>query len=347
MKDSVKNYYGEVLTHSDDLQTNACCTGAEPPQYMKDILSKIHDDVISRYYGCGLVIPEHLEGASVLDLGCGAGRDVYTLSALVGESGSVTGVDMTEQQLAVAREHQAYHADAFAYKQSNVSFIEGELENLGKLGLEPASFDVIVSNCVINLCDDKPAVLKAAYDLLKPGGEMYFSDVYASRRIPKELTQNDVLFGECLSGAFYWNDFIHSSKQAGFLDPRLVESSPIVIENPEIEKLLDGFDFYSATYRLFKIEDLEPECEDYGQAVVYKGGIPHNETRFKLDAHHLIEAGRVFPVCGNTDSMLRETRFKDYFEFIGDRSTHYGIFEGCGTAIPFEDDAASEEASCC
>lgn len=347
MKDSVKNYYGEVLSHSDDLQTNACCTGAEPPRYMKDILSKIHDDVISRYYGCGLVIPEHLEGANVLDLGCGAGRDVYTLSALVGESGSVTGVDMTEQQLAVAREHQSYHAEVFGHKQSNVTFIEGELENLGKLGLEPASFDVIVSNCVINLCEDKPAVLKAAYDLLKPGGEIYFSDVYASRRIPKALMENEVLFGECLSGAFYWNDFINSSKKAGFLDPRLVESSPIVIENSEIEKLLNGFDFYSATYRLFKIEELEPECEDYGQAVIYKGGIPHSETRFKLDAHHLIEAGRVFPVCGNTDSMLRDTRFKDYFEFIGDRSVHYGIFEGCGTAIPFEGEAASDEASCC
>lgn len=346
MRDNVKNYYGEVLQHSNDLLTNACCTGAEPPTYIKTILSKIHDEVLAKYYGCGLVIPEKLEGANVLDLGCGAGRDVYTLSALVGEHGSVTGVDMTEQQLKVAREHQQYHADIFGYKKSNVNFIQGELESLATLGLEANSFDAIVSNCVINLCSDKQAVLNAAYSLLKPGGEIYFSDVYANRRIPQALKENEVLFGECLSGAYYWNDFINASKVAGFLDPRLVASSPITIENEEVQNLLDGFKFYSATYRLFKLDDLEPACEDYGQAVIYKGGIPHHESVFKLDGHHYIEKGKVFPVCGNTESMLKDTRFKEHFEFIGDRKNHYGIFEGCGTNIPFED-GVSDDTPCC
>lgn len=106
MKESVQNYYGEVLAHSDNLQTNACCTGDAPPAYMRDILSKIHDEVSSRYYGCGLVMPEALSGARILDLGSGAGRDCYALSALVGEQGSVVGVDMTPQQLAIANKHQ-------------------------------------------------------------------------------------------------------------------------------------------------------------------------------------------------------------------------------------------------
>ncbi len=346
MLDKVKNYYGEVLSHSDDLLTNACCTGDEPPEYMKAILSKIHDEVLARYYGCGLITPELLEGANVLDLGCGAGRDVYTLSVLVGESGSVTGVDMTAQQLEVARKHQQYHADVFEYQSSNVNFVEGELEQLAHLGLEKNSFDIIVSNCVINLCEDKPAVLRAAYELLKPGGEMYFSDVYASRRVPASLRGDEILFGECLSGAFYWNDFLNASKKAGFLDPRLVRSSPITIEDEKIKHLLAWFEFYSATYRLFKLDELESDCEDYGQAVIYKGGIPHHEAVFNLDAHHSIQKGRVFPVCGNTDEMLKHTRFANYFEFIGDRSTHFGIFEGCGTAMPFKDEIG-EAQSCC
>lgn len=343
--EEVKKYYGETLQKSEDLLTNACCTGSEPPQYLKNILIKIHDEVISRYYGCGLVIPEKLENTKILDLGCGAGRDVYTLSALVGENGQVTGVDMTEQQLAVAREYQQYHADTFGYKESNVEFVQGQLENLANLGLESNSFDVIVSNCVINLCVDKAAVLRAAYDLLKPGGEMYFSDVYGSRRVPDVLRNDEVLYGECLSGAYYWNDFQNAAKKAGFLDPRLVDSSPITIENAELQEKVGGIDFYSATYRLFKLPELEPACEDYGQAVIYKGGIAHHERVFKLDAHHHIEKNKVFPVCGNTELMLRATRFSDHFEFIGDRTQHFGIFEGCGTVIPYSDEEG--DGACC
>lgn len=335
MLEEVKNYYGNTLQKSEDLQTNACCTGAAPPEFMKTVLAKIHDEVASRYYGCGLVMPEKLEGCHILDLGCGAGRDVYTLSAFVGEHGSVTGVDMTEQQLAVATAHRDYHAEAFGYAQPNTHFVLGELEKLAELGLPENHYDVIVSNCVINLCVDKMAVLKAANKLLKRGGELYFSDVYASRRVPEHLQRDEVLYGECLSGAYYWNDFINAAKAAGFLDPRLVESSPITIENDALAERVHGIEFYSATYRLFKLPELEPACEDYGQAVIYRGGIAHNEHAFALDGHHYIEKGRVFPVCGNTDSMLRETRFKEHFEFIGDRSTHFGIFEGCGSELPF------------
>lgn len=346
MKEEVQQYYGEILSHSDHLQTNACCTGDAPPLYLRNILSKIHDEVSSRYYGCGLIMPEHLEGCKILDLGSGSGRDCYALSALVGEKGEVIGVDMTDQQLAIANKYTQFHADTFGFKQPNVSFIKGELEQLDTLDLAPNSFDVIISNCVINLCTDKAAVLKHAYDLLKPGGEFYFSDVYADRRIPPALQKDPVLYGECLSGAYYWNDFLNAAKRAGFLDPRLVESSPITVENEQLETILSGYRFYSATYRLFKLADLEPACEDYGQAVIYNGEIPHHPTAFKLDAHHHIEAGKVFPVCGNTYSMLHDSRFQPFFTFIGNTDKHFGIFEGCGTDLPF-DTAANNEANCC
>lgn len=346
MLEEVKNYYGETLKKSEDLLTNACCTSAEPPQYIKDILSTIHDDVLTRYYGCGLVVPEKLEGCHVLDLGCGAGRDVYTLSALVGESGSVTGVDMTEQQLAVAKKYQDYHAEAYGHAKPNTYFVQGELEKLSELELKNNHFDVVVSNCVINLCVNKNAVLQAAYDVLKSGGEMYFSDVYASRRVPAELREDPILYGECLSGAFYWNDFLHAAKQAGFLDPRLVSSSVITIENDALKEKAAGIDFYSATYRLCKLDNLEQDCEDYGQAVIYRGGISHHEHVFQLDAHHKIEKGKVFPVCGNTEMMLSQTRFAEHFDVIGDRSQHYGIFDGCGTDIPFGGEQGDGDACC-
>ena len=350
--DQVKEYYGKVLQKSDDLQTNACCTDAGMPDFVKPVMSKLHDEVVTRYYGCGLVLPEHLEGTRILDLGSGSGRDVYALSALVGASGEVVGVDMTDEQLEVARRHVDYHTDMFGYTRPNVRFLKGYIERLDELDLEPGSFDLIISNCVINLSPDKPAVLREAYRLLKPGGELYFSDVYADRRIPENLASDPVLYGECLGGALYWNDFENLAKSAGFADPRLVTDSPITINNRAQSAKVGPIRFFSATYRLFKLDGLEPACEDYGQAVVYRGTIPNHPHTFGLDKHHDIPRGKVFPVCGNTWKMLRDTRFREHFTFIGDGTTHYGIFEGCGTALPFNARAGaladeSSKGGCC
>jgi len=171
----------------------------------------------------------------VLDLGCGAGRDVYALSAMVGESGQVVGLDMTDEQLEVARKYKEYHADVFGYAQSNVEFIQGDIDQLEDLPYEDGYFDLIVSNCVINLVQDKQKVLKQAFRLLKQGGEMYFSDVYCDRRIPQELVEDEVLYGECLSGALYWRDFLEFSKQAGFTDPRLVKDRVLTTANSKLK----------------------------------------------------------------------------------------------------------------
>ena len=224
--DSVKLYYGKVLKTTDDLKTSACCTADSMPAHLKPLAAKIHPEVSSKYYGCGLVCPSEMTGRRVLDLGAGSGRDAYMLAQLVGETGEVVGVDMTDEQLDVARRHVDWHAQKFGYAKPNTRFLQGYIERLGDLGLEPGSFDVIVSNCVINLSIDKPAVLKGAFDLLKPGGEIYFSDVYADRRLGIDLAKDPELYGECLGGALYWNDFLSLAKGAGFHDPRLVTSRP-------------------------------------------------------------------------------------------------------------------------
>lgn len=325
----VKEYYGQTLESSSDLKTDACSTIAAPPRYIIDALAAVHDDVSARYYGCGLAIPAQLEGLNVLDLGCGAGRDVYAIAKLVGENGSVVGVDMTDEQLAVAREHELWHAEQFGYSKPNTRFLKGYLEKLDELDLEPGSFDVIISNCVINLCMDKPAVFRAAHKLLKPGGELYFSDVYADRRMPKELVEDPVLYGECLSGALYWNDYKDIVREAGFADGRVVDHRRLEIIDKALIAKTDPIRFASVTARLIKLEGLEPACEDYGQAVIYQGGIEGMERIFKLDVEHEIEAGRVFPVCGNTLSMLMDTRFASFFDVVGTGQVHYGLFPGC------------------
>jgi arsenite methyltransferase len=347
--DVVKDYYGKVLKTSADLKTSACCSPEQLPAYIRVLEKNVHPEVTEKYYGCGLVAPAQLKGRRILDLGSGSGRDAYILAQLAGPGGEVVGVDMTEEQLATARSHIDWHAQRFGFENSNVRFVRGYIEQLGALGLEPNSFDVIISNCVINLSIDKPAVLKGAFDLLKPGGEMYFSDVYSDRRLPASVSADPVLIGECLGGALYWNDFLPMAKQNGFLDPRLVTSRPLDITDDELKAKLGNANFYSATYRLFKLDGLEALCEDYGQAVIYKGTIENEPHAFTLDGHHLIEKGKVFPVCGNTWRMLADTRFKEHFDFIGDFSTHYGIFPGCGTANPFSTtgNSATTDGRCC
>lgn len=347
MREIVEAYYGETLTCSADLQTNACCTDDDLPRHLKPLMAKIHPNIVNRYYGCGLIVPPLLTGLTVLDLGCGAGRDVYLLSQMVGKQGRVIGVDMTEAQLVIAKQYQSYHRDAFGYEESNVQFLHGDIERLDELDLADASIDVIISNCVINLALDKSAVLREAYRVLKPGGELYFADVYSDRRIPDALASDPVLYGECLGGALYWNDFLPLARQCGFIDPRLVNDRPITIGNTLLADKVGNIRFYSATYCLFKLTNLELACEDHGQSVVYRGSIPDYPHHVRLDKHHRIETGRQFPVCGNTFRMLHDTRFREHFDFYGGFDRHFGIFPGCGTGIPFDQENSDQPSSSC
>lgn len=345
--DSVQDYYGRQLTGSHDLKTTACCTPGDAPAGLAALIARVHPEVRARYYGCGLVCPPLVAGCRVLDLGCGAGRDVYTLAQLVGPEGEVVGVDMTAAQLAVAERYRAHHGSLFGYH--NVRFVQGYLERLEDLDLDPASFDVIVSNCVVNLSPDKDAVLAGVQRLLKPGGEFYFADVYADRRVPEAVRDDPELYGECLGGALYWNDFLRLAGRQGFPDPRLVEDRPLAVTDPALAPRVGDIRFFSATYRLFKLPDLENACEDYGQSVVYRGTIPDHPHRFVFDRHHTLETGRAFPVCGNTWRMLRNTRFRRHFDFQGDFSRHFGVFPGCGGAMPFSTDTPADSAGggCC
>lgn len=320
--DSVRHYYGDVLKATADLKTSACCVAESPPPHILSALMNVHEDVRNRFYGCGSPIPPGLTGATVLDLGCGTGRDVYVLAQLVGAGGRVIGIDMTDEQLSVARATQGWHAERFGY--ANTRFVQGYIEDLAMI--ESGSVDLVVSNCVINLSPDKPAVFRELFRVLKPGGEMYVSDVFADRRVPDAVRRDPVMLGECLGGALYVEDFRRVMQDVGCADVRTVSTAPISIADPVLARLAGSIAFTSRTVRAFKL-GLEDRCEDYGQVATYLGGLAEAPHHFDLDDHHRFIAHKPMLVCGNTADMLAGSRYAAHFRIDGDKSRHFGLFD--------------------
>jgi len=343
----VKKYYGKELHGVRDLKTNACCCSEELLHpAVKEIESQIDDEILTKFYGCGSPIPPALEERTVLDLGCGTGKDVYIASRLVGSGGFAIGVDMTDEQLDVARKHLDTQMMRFGYSRPNIEFKKGYIENLKKIGIKDNSIDIVMSNCVINLSMDKRKVFSEIFRILKPGGELYFSDVFAGRRIPENLANDPLLHSECLGGAMYIEDFRRILREAGCPDYRVVAKHKITLNNPKIEIKVGMVDFYSMTIRAFKLDSLEDICEDYGQVAVYLGTISGYSHVFELDDHHRFIKGKPMLVCGNTASMLNETRFAGHFKVTGDRSVHYGPCD-CAPAYVKHDSDGEGGGACC
>ncbi len=345
--ESLMQYYGKTLQGKKDLKTSTCkCDDESLSQYIRAIEKKIDDEILTRVYGCGSPVPPAIEGCTVLDLGCGAGRDVYVVSHLVGPEGFVIGVDMTDEQLEIAERHIDAQMKRFGYERPNVEFRKGIIEDLKGIGIHDNSVDVVISNCVINLSSDKRAVFSEIFRILKPGGELYFSDIFAGMRIPEQLKEDPVLHGECLSGAMYIEDFRRMLRGIGCPDYRVVTNKKITLENPEVEAKVGMVDFYTKTIRAFKLDSLEDICEDYGQTAVYLGNIQGYPHAFELDDHHRFITGKPMLVCGNTASMLKETRFAKHFRVTGDRSVHYGSFQ-CAPADIKHENEGKGGGDCC
>ncbi len=336
--DNARTYYGQTLTSSEDLKTSACCTLEAIPAYHRQLLTHVHEEIRSKFYGCGSPLPPSLEGQVVLDLGCGTGRDAYVASQLVGSSGRVLGVDMTEAQLETARKHLPWHMERFGYAEPNVEFRHGIIEDLSSAGVKDHSVDVVISNCVVNLSPSKESVMAEAFRVLRSGGELYFSDVYADRRVPTALQHDPILHGECLSGAFYDEDFRRLLLRLGCSDYRIVSEAPIEISDPALQEKLGSIQFFSRTIRAFKLSELEDSCEDYGQTATYLGTIKETPDAFVLDAMNRFEKGVSQPVSGNTALMLQASRYASHFTVQGDRSVHYGAYTPAGGDEPCADE---------
>ena len=332
-REEIKEYYSNVtVKEHGEMATHTCACGPEAmPKYIRKILADIPEEVTSRFYGCGSPLPAALEGCTVLDLGCGTGRDVFLASKLVGATGKVIGIDMNADQLAVAEAHHAVIAEKWGY--DNVEFKQGYIEALDEVGIADESIDVVISNCVINLSPDKKAVFDEIWRVLKVGGELYFSGIFADRRVPAEINDNPLLVGECLGGAMYIEDFRRLMRKCGWEDFRYVSSSAATIDNEEVEALIGNIQYSSRTVRAFKLPELQEDiCEQYGQTAIYNGGIEGSENYFDLDDHHRFYKGLRLDVCGNSCSYVQNTRFGKYFTIYGDRSVHFGPYEGCGNA---------------
>ena len=324
--DEVREYYGRTLGGSDDLHTDAPhCEAVPPPKYVLDVMPLIADEIIARFYGCGSPIPPALEGCTVLDLGCGTGRDVYVLSKLVGPTGRVIGVDMTPEQLEVAQRYQDEQAARFGFERSNVEFRLGYIEDLAAIGIEDESIDLVVSNCVVNLSPFKELVMSEVYRVLKPGGELYFSDVYASRRLPEELRDDPILHSECLGGATYAEDFRQLMRRAGWPHVVWTVDDPMNVGDLAIETRVGFTSFRSRTIRAIKCDGLEETEEDYGQHATYLGGMPEMPRYFDFDSDLRFVKGKSRAISGNTARMLEASRYGAFFE-VSPARLHRGAF---------------------
>jgi arsenite methyltransferase len=327
VKDQVKEYYGKTLSSGGNLQTNACCCDVDAiPLYQRKVLKLIAPEILDRYYGCGSPLPPQLTGCTILDLGCGTGRDAYSASMLAGQNGQVIAIDMTEEQLEVARRYLPEQMHKFGFESPNIEFIKGDIEDLQTSGIKDESVDVVISNCVINLAADKEKVFAEIFRVLKPGGELFFADVFSDRRVPEHISKDPVMYGECLGGTLYYHDFQRMLRNLGCNDVRIVVSHAITIGNEEIIAKAGDIKFHSATIRAFKLDNLEDDCENFGQEAVYHGTMPEQPDVFKLDSRNKFPANIRIPVCGNTALMLEQSRYAKHFTVFGDQSIHYGHF---------------------
>ncbi|MBI4861371.1 MAG: methyltransferase domain-containing protein, partial [Candidatus Riflebacteria bacterium] len=318
----LQQYYGRVLKTKHDLEKTVCCT-VETNQRYGDILRLVPPEVREKHYGCGCPIPEDdLGGLTVLDLGSGAGLDCFVAAHRVGPTGRVLGIDMTAEQLEVARRNVPAVATAFGFGVPNVEFHEGLIETAESIPDE--SVDLVISSCVINLSPAKDQVFRTIHRVLRNGGEFYIADIASDRRVPPAIADDPKLVAECLGGALYEHDWFDLMKDAGFGDTRTVRRVVVATEVAG-----EPITFFSLTVRGVKVAaPFDRRCEDYGQQAVYRGTIPGHPARFTLDDHHTFEKGRPSPVCRNTGRMLSETRLAPHFG-VTDPIRHFGIFP-CG-----------------
>jgi len=176
--------------------------------------------------GCGnpAAMADLKPGEVVLDLGSGAGVDVFLAANKGGPTGRVIGVDITEEMVDKAK------GIARSYGYYNVEFRLGEIE---KLPIDDESVDVVISNCVINLSPDKSKVFREAYRALKPGGRLIVSDIVSQRELPDEIKNDLDAWTGCIAGALEQQEYLKKIKEAGFHDLQVVPNGGFHVEDPE------------------------------------------------------------------------------------------------------------------
>jgi SAM-dependent methyltransferase len=212
LRSAIQDEYSEVATHpAKGFHFHTGRPLASRLDYPADRLAALPDPVVESFAGVGnpFAWGEPAVGASVLDLGSGAGFDILLAAQMVGPQGHAIGVDMTPAMIAKARRNVELLGLA------NVDIREGYLEDLP---VDDASIDLVISNGVLNLCPDKAAVLRETYRVLKPGGRLQLSDIVVGRAVPEDAKADIGLWTGCIAGALLEPELDSLLKVAGFTE---------------------------------------------------------------------------------------------------------------------------------
>lgn len=331
---AVKQRYSAAARASE---AALCC----PVQYDRRFLEIIPAEVVEKDYGCGDPSRFVKAGETVLDLGSGTGKICFIAAQVVGPTGRVIGVDMTDDMLEVARRNGPIVAERLGY--ANVEFRKGRIQDLGldleildaELKKNPItnannflraqelaaelrvthplvrddSVDVVVSNCVLNLVEpqDKPRLFAEICRVLKKGGRAVISDIVSDEDVPDAMQQDAALWSGCISGALREDLFLKAFEDAGFYGVRLLK------RDAQPWQTVQGIEFRSVTVEAFKGK--QGDCFDFNQAVIYRG--PFREV-LDDDGHRLRRGERV-AVCDKTFQLYRKSPYSDFFEFVEPR----------------------------
>jgi len=322
------------------------------PVEARELLFNVAAEIKNTFHELGAPLPPLLEGCTMVDLGCGSGRDTYLAAQLAGPAGKVIGVEPDAERLGIARKYLAQEMRQFGYDQPNVELVNAVPEDLSFI--PDGSVDVVISNCTFNLSPDKGAYIREVRRILKPQGEWYFTDVYTDRRIPQDVSDQVENVAQRLGGALFVEDFRRMAQAAGFHDPRYVMTwkTPLTAEE---QAVYPGIAFATITSRLLASELTSDHCENYGEKVVYDGSLPGYPDFFLFDKDIRFPANQECPVCDNVSALgLDGCRYAKVITVIGDRSVHYGDIHGDAiikTAPDFEgvldEDDRPIQASCC
>ncbi|KPU45866.1 ubiquinone/menaquinone biosynthesis C-methyltransferase UbiE [Oxobacter pfennigii] len=236
IKEKVKEYYGSIAKQVDESagcscsSSSSCCVSDNSIIYDMDYLMGLPVEAINASLGCAnpIAFAELKEGETILDLGSGGGIDCFIASRYAGNSGKVYGLDMTDEMLKLANKNK----EKIGVK--NVEFIKGEIENIP---FPEEKFDVILSNCVINLCESKEKALSEVYRVLKKGGRLAIADIIALKDVPDNMKRNVEMWAGCIAGALHVDEYRAILEKAGFKN---IEIEPVNIYTKEVIESIAG-----------------------------------------------------------------------------------------------------------
>jgi arsenite methyltransferase len=238
IKEMVKEKYGAIANQSKQQNQSSCCgsgCGCSNVEFsiMAEDYKKLPGYIAEADLALGCGLPTEFAqikpGDTVVDLGSGAGNDCFIARSIVGETGRVIGIDMTEAMIAKAK------ANAAKLGFTNVEFRLGDIDNMP---VEVNTADVVVSNCVMNLVPNKQKAFAETFRIIKQGGHFSISDIVLQGELPDDLRNEATLYAGCISGAMQKEEYLRIIKEAGFTNIVVQKDRKIDIPNEILAKFL-------------------------------------------------------------------------------------------------------------